>query len=233
MTGGTFGGISIGGVGNAAGGTNAMVSVDDLQEFRILTSSFSPEYGRNPGGQVILLTRSGTNQLHGSLYDYFRNTVLDANDWFANQTGQPRSPLQFNDFGGTLGGPILKGNTFLFFSYEGQRLNQPQFAVTSVPDVGSRSAASSKTQFILDAFPLPNGPELGAELAQFAAGYSNPITTNSTSIRLDHKFSDRFSTFGVTVTPLPVIPRVYRTLTWQTSSRRTKQLKPSPEELHM
>lgn len=189
-------GVGVGGGLNAAGGTNAMVSVDALQEFHILTSSFAPEYGRTPGAQVILLTRSGTNQLHGSLYDYFRNTVLDANDWFANQVGQPRSPLQFNDFGGTFGGPILRNNTFFFFSYEGQRLLQPQFAITSVPDVASRSAATPQMQVILNAFPLPNGPELGGGLAQFAAGYSNPINTNATSIRLDHSFSSKLSAFA-------------------------------------
>jgi len=195
MTSGNSGGFMTNGVGNAAGGTNAMVSVDALQEFRILTSSFAPEYGRTPGGQVILLTRSGTNQFHGTLYDYFRNTVLDANDWFANQAGQPRSPLQFNDFGGTFGGPIIKNNTFFFFSYEGQRLLQPLFAVTSVPDVASRLAAPPATQFILKAWPLPNGSELGGGLAQFAAGYSNPINTNATSIRLDHRFSDNLNAF--------------------------------------
>ena len=67
---------------NAAGGTNSLVSVDALQEFRILTSSFAPEYGRTPGGQVILLTRSGTNAFHGTLFEYFRNNILDANDSF-------------------------------------------------------------------------------------------------------------------------------------------------------
>lgn len=197
MTTGSAGtGVSINGVGNAAGGTNAMVSVDDLQEFRILTSSFAPEYGRTPGGQVILLTRSGTNQLHGTLYEYFRNTVLDANDWFANQAGQPRPPLRFNDFGGTLGGPIVKNKTFFFFSYEGQRLDQPEFSITSVPDAASRSAAPPQTQFILNAFPLPNGPELGGGLAQFSAGYSNPIKTNAASLRLDHTFNDKVSAFA-------------------------------------
>ena len=193
---GGYEGATINGVGNAAGGTNAMVSVDALQEFRILTSSFAPEYGRTPGGQVILLTRSGTNQFHGSLYDYFRNTVLDANDWFSNQAGVPRSPLQFNDFGGTLGGPIFKDKTFFFFSYEGQRLLQPEFAITSVPDEASRSAASPATQLILNAFPLSNGPELGNGLAQFSAGYSNRINTNATSIRLDHNFSSQLNLFG-------------------------------------
>jgi outer membrane receptor protein involved in Fe transport len=180
---------------NAAGGTNSLVSVDALQEFRILTSSFAPEYGRTPGGQVVLLTRSGTNDFHGTAYEYFRNDVLDANDWFANRAGQPRSPLRFNDFGGTFGGPIVKSRTFFFFSYEGQRLIQPQFAIDDVPDTASRQAAPLALQPILNGYPVPNGPELGNGQAQFSAGYSNPIRTNATSMRLDQVFSSKLTGF--------------------------------------
>ena len=181
---------------NAAGGTNSLVSVDGLQEFRILTSSFAPEYGRTPGGQVILLTRSGTNTFHGTAFEYFRNNVLDANDWFANRAGSPRAALRFNDYGGTVGGPIVKNKTFFFFSYEGQPLRQPQFTITSVPDLASRQAAPAAVQPLLNAFPIPNGPELGSGLAQFSAGYSNPINSNATSLRVDHNFSPKVSTFA-------------------------------------
>jgi hypothetical protein len=188
-------GIAVGAGYNAAGGTNSLVSVDALQEFRILTSSFAPEYGRTPGGQVILLTRSGTNDFHGTLFEYFRNDDLDANDWFANSKGDGRSPLRFNDFGGTVGGPIIKNNTFFFFSYEGQRLLQPEFGIEAVPDLASRQAAPAAVQPILNAYPIPNGPELGKGQAQFSAGYSNPINTNATSLRLDHAFGSKTTAF--------------------------------------
>jgi outer membrane receptor protein involved in Fe transport len=181
---------------NAAGGTGSLVSVDALQEFRILTSSFSPEYGRTPGGQVILLTRSGTNGFHGTLFEYFRNNVLDANDWFANRAGAPRAALRFNDYGGTLGGPIVKNSTFFFFSYEGQPLRQPEFSITSVPDMTSRQTAPTAVQPLLNAFPVPNGPELGNGLAEFTAGYSNPINANATSFRVDHIFGPKLSAFA-------------------------------------
>jgi hypothetical protein len=181
---------------NAAGGTNSLVSVDALQEFRILTSSFAPEYGRTPGGQVILLTRSGTNQFHGTLFEYFRNNALDANDWFANRAGAPRAALRFNDFGGTFGGPIIKNKTFFFFSYEGQPLRQPQFSITSVPDAASRQAAPAAVQPLLNAFPVPNGSELGKGLAEFSGGYSNPISANATSFRMDHIFSTKLTAFA-------------------------------------
>jgi hypothetical protein len=180
---------------NAAGGTNALVSVDALQEFRILTNSFAPEYGRTPGGQVILLTRSGTNAFHGSVFEYFRNDKLDANDWFANSEGSGRSPLRFNDFGGTLGGPIIKNSTFFFFSYEGQRLRQPEFGIEDEPDMTLRQTAPAVLRPILNAFPVPNGPELGVGQAQFSAGYSNPITTDATSTRVDHIFGPKLSAF--------------------------------------
>ena len=111
---------------SALGGTSSLVSVEDLEEFRVETSSFAPEFGRSPGGQVILTTRSGTNDFHGGVYEYFRNDVLDANDWFATQAGQPRAAERHNDFGGFLGGPIQKDKTFVFVSYEGARLRQPE-----------------------------------------------------------------------------------------------------------
>jgi hypothetical protein len=194
ISGGNF--VGSGETLNAAGGTNSLVSVDALQEFRILTSSFAPEYGRTPGGQVILLTRSGTNIFHGTLFEYFRNEVLDANDWFANRAGAERAALRFNDFGGTLGGPIIKDNTFFFISYEGELLRQPQFGITSVPDITSRQSAPAAVQPLLNAFPIPNGPELGNGLSEFSAGYSNPITANSTSLRVDHIFGPKLNSFA-------------------------------------
>src|SRR5271154_2653877 len=110
---------------SALGGTNSLVSVDAMQEFRIQTSSFAPEFGRTPGGQISILTRSGNNDFHGTLFEYFRNDVLDANDWFSNFNHLPKPEERQNDFGGVVGGPILKDKTFFFFSYEGLRLRQP------------------------------------------------------------------------------------------------------------
>src|SRR5216684_1734833 len=75
---------------SAQGGTNSLVSVDAMQEFRIQTSTYAPEFGRTPGGQILIVTRSGTNQLHATVFEYFRNDVLDANDWFVNHLGQPK-----------------------------------------------------------------------------------------------------------------------------------------------
>src|SRR6185312_4577631 len=114
---------------SALGGTNSLVSVDAMQEFRIQTSTYAPEYGRTPGGQIAIVTRSGTNQFHGTAFDYLRNDALDANNWFNGFTNNPPLPKakeRQNDFGGTVGGPIFKDRTFFFFSYEGLRLQLPQ-----------------------------------------------------------------------------------------------------------
>jgi Carboxypeptidase regulatory-like domain len=179
----------------AGGGFNGLASVDDVQEFRIQTSTFSPEYGRTPGAQVSISTRSGTNEFHGTAFDYFRNDKLDANDWFANQQSQPRPAERQNDFGGVVGGPIVRDRTFFFFSYEGLRLRLPQVAISEVPDTVMRTTAPAVLQPILNAFPIQNGPELGGDLAQFAASFSNPTTLNATSIRVDHLMG-KLSLFG-------------------------------------
>jgi hypothetical protein len=181
---------------SASGGTNSLVSVDAMQEFRIQTSSFAPEFGRTPGGQISIVTRSGTNHFHGALFDYFRNGVLDANDWFANYNHLPKPQDKQNDFGGIFGGPILKDKTFFFFSYEGLRLRQPVTQETVVPDLTSRQQAPAAVQPYLNAFPVPNGSAVGTGLAQFNASYSNPSSLNAYSIRVDQVVNPRLSLFG-------------------------------------
>ena len=181
---------------SALGGTNTLVSVDAMQEFRIQTSSFAPEFGSMPGGQVSIATRSGTNDFHGALFDYFRNDVLDANDWFANNNGLAKPPERQNDFGGVIGGPIYKNKAFFFFSYEGLRLRQPQTQETVVPDTVARQTAPPTVQPFLNAFSIQNGPELGGDLAQFNASYSSASTLNAYSLRIDETINSKLSLFG-------------------------------------
>jgi hypothetical protein len=189
------------------GGTNSLVSVDALQEFRIQTSTYAPEFGRTPGGQISIVTRSGTNQFHGTAFDYLRNDVLDANDWFADNADLPKPRERQNDFGGTFSGPIVKGKTFFFFSYEGLRLRLPQTTLTYVPDTNpedpySRQFAVPALLPYMNAFPLPNGPEVldpsgnHQGIAQLNASYSDPGTLDAYSLRVDHKLNDRLNLFG-------------------------------------
>jgi outer membrane receptor protein involved in Fe transport len=99
---------------------------DAVAEFRVLESTYTAEYGRNAGGIVSVVSKSGTNQFHGTLYDYVRNTDFDANDFFNNQQGLPRSVLRRNQYGGTIGGPIRRNKLFFFFAYQGQKQSQDQ-----------------------------------------------------------------------------------------------------------
>jgi hypothetical protein len=180
------------------GGTSSLVSVEALQEFRVETSSFAPEFGHAPGGQVILTTRSGTNDFHGGIYEYFRNDVMDANDWFADQASIPKAAERHNDFGGYLGGPIFKDKTFFFFSYEGARLRLPQTEITEVPSEFARMTASSQLAPYLNAYPQPNDQTItpGVFTSQFIGSFSNSANLNATSIRIDHRINGRFSLFG-------------------------------------
>src|ERR1051325_2687926 len=178
------------------GGTNSLVSVDALQEFKILTSNVAPEFGRTPGAQVQLLTRSGTNIFHGTAFDYLRNDVLDAKDWFANRSGLPKAKERQNDFGGVIGGPIVKKRTFFFFSYEGLRVRQPLTAISIVPTVQARQKLADVVKPFFNAFPIPNLPEFDSGLAQFAASYSDPATLDAYSIRIDHSLGQGIALFG-------------------------------------
>jgi hypothetical protein len=181
---------------SALGGTNSLVSVDAMQEFRIQTSSFAPEFGRLPGAQISIATRSGSNDFHGTAFDYFRNNLLDAKDWFVNYNGLPKPAERMNDFGGVFGGPLVKNKTFFFFSYEGQRLRQPATQESTVPDAASRQQAPAGMQPFLNAYPMPNGPELGGGIAQFNASYSNPSSLDATSFRVDHVINSTLTLFG-------------------------------------
>lgn len=182
---------------NVVGATNNLVSVEAMQEFRIQTSTYSAEYGRTPGGQVEIVTRSGTNQFHGEAFDYFRNDALDANDWFANAKGLPRSPLRQNDFGAVFGGHLIRDKAFFFLSYEGLRLRQPEFAQINVPSLSARTQAPGPIARLLKAFPLPNGSENPVTMiAQFSGVYSNPISLDSASIRVDHAVTNKLTLFG-------------------------------------
>jgi hypothetical protein len=193
--------LGVGGVGavpgiSAQGGTNSLVSVDALQEFKIETSTYAPEFGRTPGGQISIVTRSGTNQYHGTLFEYFRNDALDSADYFVKRQNLTKPKEHQTDFGGVFGGPIQRERTFFFVSYEGLRLDQPRSAVTEVPSPASRLAASNALRPYFDAFPVPNGPETTRGFAQFSASYSDPSTLNATSVRVDRTFAAGLNTFA-------------------------------------
>jgi Carboxypeptidase regulatory-like domain/TonB dependent receptor/TonB-dependent Receptor Plug Domain len=206
----------------ALGTTQSLVSADALQEFRVLTSTYSAEYGRTPGGQFTFLTRSGTNTLHGSLYDYFRGDPLDAADWFSSSQGRgtfiPPHYTQ-NNFGATGGAPIVipghhhgPAKSFVFASYEGLDLFQPapqtyQYTPDICPQVQYGCFLSEDTvlpaiRAVLNTFPYPYGTEINdaagnpTGMAQtIISGTPFPAHVNSTSVRVDHNFTPKLSMF--------------------------------------
>src|ERR1700722_14682946 len=137
------------------GGTNGFVSVDDMQEFRIQTSSYETEFGRTPGAQISIVTKSGTNNFHGTAFNYLRNDIFDARNSF-DTPPLTKPPLRQNDFGGTFGGPITKDKTFFFFSYEGLRLSLPQTASQGFYTASARTAVAPVYQPLINALPLPD-----------------------------------------------------------------------------
>jgi hypothetical protein len=187
----------------SGGVTNGLVSIDAMQEFRIQTSSYAAEFGRSPGAQISIVTKSGTNQFHGTAFDYLRNEIFDARNWF---DGPPlvKPPLRQNDFGGTVGGPIIKGKTFFFFSYEGLRLLLPQTATGAFYSASARAAAAPAYQPYINALPLPTAAPIDPTcdnvtnpcVAPLTVGYSDPSALNATSIRLDHSLTRTITLFA-------------------------------------
>src|SRR5262245_11137154 len=117
---------------------------DAIEEFKVQTNNLGPEYGRFAGGVINLNTKSGTNRFHGSAYEFIRNKVLNANDFFANQSGLNRPPFTQNQFGGNIGGPIKKDKLFFFFSYEGFRQRKGSLINTWVPTAEERTGNFSQ-----------------------------------------------------------------------------------------
>ena len=178
-----------------SGGTNGLLSVDAMQEFRVQTSTFAPEYGRSPA-QISIVTRSGTSQFHGTLYDYLRNNFLDARNYF-DRPPNPVPPLRQNDFGGTLGGPLIRNRTFFFFSYEGLRLLLPQTATGDFYTAAARQNVAPAYQPLMAALPLPDGPLNSDGLtAPLTVGYSDPTSLDAYSLRIDHTINQHLSLFG-------------------------------------
>ena len=149
---------------------SAILPVDAIAEMRVL-SNFEAEYGRNAGGIIMFVTRSGTNNFHGDALEYFRNDALDARNFF-NPTNQPKAPFHNNQFGGSLGGPIIHDKTFFYADYEGQREKGGSVSLDCVPDPAQISsdggATNTVTAAMLKYWPKPNvagtfGPGLSSD----------------------------------------------------------------------
>ena len=188
-------------INNTPGGTSGqLLGVDAVREFEVVKDTYGAEYGKRPGAQVIIVTAGGTNQLHGTVYEFTRNSALDARNFF-DQGSIP--DFQRNVFGGSLGGPIKKDKIFIFCNYEGFRQNLGLSDVTLVPDDASRASAVASVQPLLALWPVANGPEIltssGAP-SGIAKAFSNPtqnIREDFGTSRYDQTFSNADSFSGV------------------------------------
>jgi len=214
-------GVSVNDYANGAPGSvlGGSLGVDAIQEFSVLTSNYSAEYGKTSGGVVNAITRSGTNQLHGSVYEFLRNSALDARNYFDDHT-QPIPPFKRNQFGGTIGGPIFKDKTFFFADYEGIRQSKGITSLTTVPSQNARngllcsnpagadpSSPCTTTQLPAGSntdangvdlsaeqyftfWHLPNGPILGnGDIGEYTFAGQQVVNENFVTARLDHNFS--------------------------------------------
>jgi hypothetical protein len=185
------------------GVSGQLLGVDAVREFNVLENTYGAEYGKRPGGQISLVTMSGTNQFHGSLFEFLRNSAMDARNFFDQTLSPP--PLRRNQFGGSAGGPIQKDKTFIFGSYEGLRWRLSQSSAAIVPDLNARQGILNGNNIGLapgiapyfSLWPLPNGPELGGGAA---FSYANPLQTvreDFGNLRVDHNFSSNDMLSGV------------------------------------
>lgn len=184
------------------GGTSGMLlGVDAVQEFNVLRDNYGAEYGKHPGAQVLIVTQSGSNDLHGSAYEYVRNNALDAPNYFANGA---TPPFDRNQFGASLGGPLQKDKTFLFGNYEGFRQSLNQTSAAFVPDAAARAAAVPSVQPLLALWPTPpaGAPDFTVPGQSYgiAEVFSSPLQTireDFGATRLDHYFSSNDSLSAV------------------------------------
>ncbi len=179
------------------GPSGNLLGVEAVREFNVLRDSYGAEYGKRPGAQVTIVTQSGTNQLHGSLYEFIRNNALDAPNYF-DQGSAP--PFQRNQFGGAIGGPIQKDKTFFFANYEGFIQNLHQTSAAFVPDLASRAKAVPSVQPLLNLWITP--PADAPDFNGIAQVFSSPLQTireNFGNARVDHIFSPK-DTFSASYT---------------------------------
>jgi len=174
------------------GPSGQLLGVDAVREFNVQRDSYSAEFGKHPGGQVIIATQSGSNTWHGSIYEFVRNSALDAANYFDQSGGPP--PFQRNQFGAATGGALFKDKTFFFADYEGFRQDLNQTSVAFVPSLASRAAAISIVQPYLNLWPTPlaNAPDFNG-ISPFSSAPLQTIREDFGTVRLDHNFSSKDS----------------------------------------
>lgn len=158
---------------NNMNANSALPTIEGVEEFRIQTNSYSAEYGRSGGGVLTMATKSGTNEFHGSLFNFLRNNKMDANNFFANSSGQELGTFQRNEFGFSIGGPIIKDKTFFFEAYEGRRQRSQTIRNLTLPtelqkagDFSETLATNGALRVIHDPFSATADPDRPGEFTR-------------------------------------------------------------------
>src|SRR6267143_1183086 len=165
---------------------------DGVQEFAVQTSVATAEFGRGTGGQVSIVTKSGTNQFHGTAFEYLRNSVLEAADFFTNKNGGKKNPLHRNQYGATLGGPILKDKLFFFLSYEGFRQVAPTVSTTRVPTAAERATVTDPiSKSLLQFWPAPTNLNAPAGTNNFIANVGATLYDETGLAKVDYNITEK------------------------------------------
>jgi len=196
-------GVSLNDYANGSPGSvlGGNLGVDAIQEFSVLTSNYSAEYGKTSGGVVNAITRSGTNDFHGTAYEFLRNSALDARNYFEDPT-LGKASFKRNQFGGGIGGPIIKNKTFFFADYEGIRQSKGIPNKLTVPSPEARAGNLSSgtvtvdpaVQKYLALYPIP--ASCGMDTCTSIYNGKQIVNENFVTTRIDHRFSDNDSLFG-------------------------------------
>ncbi len=193
----TFDGVDNTAIKDPTYGANVrlVVSMDSIAEFKVSSSMYSAESGGGAGGQVSLVSKSGSNNFHGGLFEYFRNDALDARTVF---DGPNLPPFHLNQFGGNIGGPIVKGKLFFFFNYEGLRQRQSSVYTSQVPSAKLRSEVMAKSPVlkpVLDAYPLGTAATKDSYVDDFSGTFGKRSDENSYAYRVDWNITDKSTLF--------------------------------------
>lgn len=180
-----------------SGSSGLLLGLDAVQEFQVLLNSYKAEFGKNSGGVIHVATRSGTNQLHGSVFEFLRHSALDAKNFFDLPEPEPIPPFRRNQFGASLGGPIRKDRMFFFLNYEGLRERKGITAVATVPTADIRSAAVPAVKPFLNLYPLPNGEvNPDGRTASLTSSVTQPTREDFGLVRVDHRWGERTTVMG-------------------------------------
>ncbi len=167
-------------------------SLENVQEFRVESNNYPAEYGTGSGGQITVVTKSGSNEFHGAVFEYLRNNAMDARNFFDSER---LSPLRMNQFGASLGGPVRKDRAFFFAAYEGLRQRAGVNLIETVPSAAARTRAIPAIRPLLAAYPVGSSPTADPDLDLAQLNRSATVDENYGSIRLDYRLTPRYSLY--------------------------------------